>query len=502
LAVVIGVLLAVPSASQAATVSVTGGVVKYAAVAGRVSNINMQQSGATVTLSRVIATDEDPLTIVAPCTGTADTASCPNVGRVEVNAGDMSDRIEAAVGIPRVGISVPVIINGEEGNDALVGGAGEDTLDGGAGDDDLDGLGGDDNLLGRDGDDILKPNSGKDTVSGGDGIDTALFGLRNAPVFSLDNRANDGESNPAENDLIASDVENVDAGAFGGGVVTMTGDPRANKLSINGGRGDITGGEGSDVLEGGTLDDVIHARDGSPDTVICGAGTDTVEADTLDIVSPSCENVAVQPSPGGPFDDRPPLVAWGAPGAGDALSANNPTLLTATASDDRGVARVQFWDDDRLVCEDNAAPFECAYQPRGADVGRDTLSAIAIDGANQTTSVVRAVTVRRFSSSGLGLLLKPSRDRKAPYSFKASGRLLRPNPVSPSQGCSGEVTITAKSGTKTVKLQRIKLSRTCDYSATVKFGNRKPGKLRLIARFGGNDVMAEHSSPNRTIRLG
>jgi hypothetical protein len=177
-------------------------------------------------------------------------------------------------------------------------------------------------------------------------------------------------------------------------------------------------------------------------------------------------------------------------------------MLTADASDDRGVAKVQFWDDDRLLCEDTAAPFACPFQPRGGDVGRNTLLAIAVDGANQTTSTVRAVTVRRFSSPSLGLLLKPSRDKKAPYSFKASGRLLRPNTVSPSQGCSGEVTITAKSGTKTVKIQRTKLSRVCEYKVTLKFGSRKPGKLRLIARFGGNDVMSDHSSPNRTIRLG
>jgi hypothetical protein len=177
-------------------------------------------------------------------------------------------------------------------------------------------------------------------------------------------------------------------------------------------------------------------------------------------------------------------------------------MLAANASDDRGVARVQFYDDDRLLCEDTAAPFACGFQPRGGDVGRNTLIAIAVDGANQTTSVVRAVTVRRFSSSGLGLLLKPSRDRRKPYSFRASGRLLRPNTVSPSQGCSGEVTITAKSRAKTVKLQRAKLSRTCEYRMTLKFGNRKAGKLRLSARFGGNDVIAAHSSKNRTIRLG
>ena len=77
------------------------------------------------------------------------------------------------------------------------------------------------------------------------------------------------------------------------------------------------------------------------------------------------------------------------------------------ATDDRGLAKVQFLDDDRVVCEDLAAPYECAYQPRGGDVGRNTLVAIAVDTAGQTTSVVRAVTVRRFTSPGLSLSLRP-----------------------------------------------------------------------------------------------
>ena len=126
-----------------------------------------------------------------------------------------------------------------------------------------------------------------------------------------------------------------------------------------------------------------------------------------------------QASPGGPFDDRPPSVAWTAPAAAASLTANGATTLSVNASDDRGVARVQFLDDDRTVCEDTAAPYTCTYQPRGGDVGRNTLIAVAVDGANQTTSVPRPVTVRRFEPRELGIALRPSRDRTAPYSFRA-----------------------------------------------------------------------------------
>ena len=84
---------------------------------------------------------------------------------------------------------------------------------------------------------------------------------------------------------------------------------------MHAGKGNITGGDGADILEGASQDDTINSRDGSPDTVICNGGTDTVLADTLDTISPSCENVQVQATPGGAFDDRPPTLP-GRPRAG------------------------------------------------------------------------------------------------------------------------------------------------------------------------------------------
>ena len=79
---------------------------------------------------------------------------------------------------------------------------------------------------------------------------------------------------------------------------------------------------------------------------------------------------------------------------------------------------------------------------------------MAVDGAGQTTSLVRAVTVRRFTPKSLSLSLVPSRDRRAPYAFSLTGKLTRPDVVSPSQGCSGTVTITVKRGTKAISTKR------------------------------------------------
>lgn len=492
--------MAVPGTARAATISLDAGVLKFTAAAGTQSNVLITESGGVVTLARETG-DTDAFPLGGPCSATATTATCPGpITRIEIDVRDMSDRVTATSGDPLVGVPIAMTILGGDGNDALTSGGRADTIDGGPGDDDLDGSSGNDTLRGEDGNDELSPNTGTDSISGGDGIDTAAYGRRNAPVFfSLDAQANDGEA--GENDVIGADVENVE-GWTSSGVVTIGGDGRANHLEVVGGPGVITGGEGSDVLEGGPANDVIYARDSSPDTVICAAGTDTVSADTLDVISPSCENVSTQATPGGPFDDKPPLLAWTAPGAAAALNANDPTVLRVDASDDRGVAKVQFLDDDRVVCEDVAAPYECAYQPRGGDVGRNTLIAIAFDGANQTTSLVRPVTVRRFSSPGFSLSLRPARDRTAPYSFRATGTLRRPSTVAPSQGCSGRVVITAKRGSRTVGTTRTSLSRNCEYAVTVRFRSKVGSRIRLTAKFEGNDVLSSRSAASRTVRLG
>lgn len=508
LVVTFALFLALPASARAADVSVNGGVLRFTAAPGLVNNVTFAESPPGTVTVGVATANEDTLVAGAGCTPAGTTVVCSGVTSAVIDVGDESDRVTAAAVDDDNNIvyalAVPATITGGNGSDAIVGGTGADTIEGGAGNDDLDGFVGNDTLRGGDGNDELRPNTGTDTMVGGDGVDTAVYQRRISPIFSLDGLPNDGATVPApEGDLIGTDVENIEGSANEATqTITITGDGRANRLTASFGKATITGGEGSDILEGAPQDDTINSRDGSPDTVICNGGTDTVIADTLDTVSPSCENVQTQASPGGPFDDHPPTLVWSAPGVGVSLSANVATTLSVNATDDRGLLRVQFFDDDRLVCDDTTAPYSCAYQPRGGDVGRNTLIAVATDGAGQTSSVVRPVTVRRFTPKELGLALRPTRDRRAPYAFRLTGRVLRPDQVSPSQGCSGTITLTAKRGTKVIATKRATLSRTCEYKATFSFKTRAASRLRLQAKFGGNEVLSTISSKTKTARLG
>jgi hypothetical protein len=407
-------------------------------------------------------------------------------------------------------------VTGGEGNDDLSGGDGDDTLDGGNGEDFLSGDAGNDVLRGGAGDDVLFSDAGNDDVSGGSGVDSFQYdsstptGAAGPPVVvSLDDVANDqGSGTAGETDNVRADVESVlgPPSFFGASSADrLTGNAGANSLSGGGGNDVIDGLAGNDVLSGGDGDDTITARDGFADFVSCGAGNDTAIVDTLDRVE-DCENVQ-QADVGNANDvpeDRAPTVSFTAPGPGAVLPAGRSTL-TATATDDRGVAAVLFIDDERIVCTDNTAPYTCDYSPRGEDVGRNTLIVVAVDTAQQTATQSRSVIVGRFAPKGFTGTITPSRDAKAPFRFRTSGRLLLPAGVTAAQACrDGSVSVQVKAGAKTISTRRVEIKRDCSFVTTVTFKDRKrftkSGKLKFTLRFTGNLTLSRSTAVVRNLR--
>ena len=253
-------------------------------------------------------------------------------------------------------------------------------------------------------------------------------------------------------------------------------------------------------MSSGAGNDNVGVRDGFADRVACGPGADTVTADTLDVVSDTCEGVN-RADVGNANEDRPPAVEFTAPTGGATMSTSRPNALSATASDDRGVARVLFLDDERIVCSDASAPYTCAYTPRDQDIGRNTLAVMAVDTSEQTATAFRPVSVPLFTPRSLGAKTT-KRDRKAPFAFTTSGSLALPPGVSRGSGCNGRVTVQIKSGRKSVSKRTVRLSRRCRYRSSVRFRRLRAGKLSVTARFGGNRVLKAKSAKRSTVRAG
>ncbi|WP_445150784.1 hypothetical protein [Baekduia sp. Peel2402] len=239
-------------------------------------------------------------------------------------------------------------LHGGPGKDKLEGFKGDDVLDGGEGDDELYGGLDRDTIQGGGGNDIITPDYHTDfmadVVDGGPGIDTiesdysgSSLEVQKPISFTMGGGADDGR--PGENDdlrsierlklsqsptlYVGSDGDDylkvaqaTNAGDIRGGLGNddLNGADGAEKLDggpgddhLDGGFGDdvITGGPGKDNISGdlkagdcGPLwckypygNDIINAQDGEIDSIVCGFGTDVVNADANDVVDRDCETV-------------------------------------------------------------------------------------------------------------------------------------------------------------------------------------------------------------------
>jgi hypothetical protein len=238
--------------------------------------------------------------------------------------------------------------------------------------------------------------------------------------------------------------------------------------------------------------------------VSCGPGADTAVVDTLDSVSADCENVD-RAEVRNANDDAPPTVSFLGPAAGARLPTAGPTTLVADAADDKGIAKVDFLADGRPLCTATAPPFTCSFQPRGDDVGADTLIAIATDTAGQTATAIQVVDVDTFAAP-LSERVTPARDTRAPYRFRITGRLSLPPTVTVAQACTpGVVSVQVKAGSRTISTRRANLRRDCTYGLSVAFADRRrfgsARSLRFTARFAGNPLLKAAQATSRSGRI-
>ncbi|RKI08112.1 M20/M25/M40 family metallo-hydrolase [Corallococcus sp. AB030] len=103
--------------------------------------------------------------------------------------------------------------------------------------------------------------------------------------------------------------------------------------------------------------------------------------------------------PGLPTDTTPPTVSLTAPASG--ATVNGTTSITATASDNVGVSKVEFLVDGVVKGTIVSSPYSYAWDSRTVANGSHTVAAKAHDGSgNTTTTTARTVTVANVSTTG------------------------------------------------------------------------------------------------------
>jgi hypothetical protein len=167
-----------------------------------------------------------------------------------------------------------------------------------------------------------------------------------------------------------------------------------------------------------------------------------------------------------PRVNTPPVVRFRTPLSGTAVRGSQ--LIELDVADDAGNPRVSVFDDDGTICSLSGPPYRCTWTPTGADVGRATLLASAVDSDNRSTLGIVRVTVARFRAD----LTRRVKGRRV------SGRLVLPAAVERALGCRGDVTVRRGRTTREVALKR-----NCTYSA------RMPRRGRVRTRFEGNPTV-------------
>lgn len=156
---------------------------------------------------------------------------------------------------------------------------------------------------------------------------------------------------------------------FPGGPVTLSWSQKgATTISIDNGGGTVN-----------VVDNAINATAGSMTVNVTGTTTFTL---TATHPKRTTKTATVTVTLGA--DATPPTVSLAA--SPNPVVAPGSTTLTATASDNAGVSKVEFFRGATLVGTDTAAPFTQAVSFTTADIGTVAFTAKAYDAANNSTT--------------------------------------------------------------------------------------------------------------------
>jgi Ca2+-binding RTX toxin-like protein len=186
----------------------------------------------------IVSLDKGKNNVLVDLNGTMFTFKKDNVERVTLVGGDLADTLEVDQSVVKFSIFTRFLGNG--GDDTLIGGKERDLM------------------YGDDGNDTIISGDGTDTIVGGNGNDTIIAGNGQKVIYG----------GPGDDIISAGTGQGYIFGEDGNDTIT-TGDARfeifgnAGNDTINGhGRDTLWGGDGADVLSGGS-----ERHDGDPPQV-------------------------------------------------------------------------------------------------------------------------------------------------------------------------------------------------------------------------------------------
>jgi len=173
-----------------------------------------------------------------------------------------------------------------------------------------------------------------------------------------------------------------------------------------------------DLLVDGSLfvSDVTSPYSFAWDTSTLANGPHTLQAVATDAAGNSASTTAITVNVSNvPPDTTPPALAFGSPAAGATVAGT--TTVSANASDNVAVARVDLYLDAALYASKTAAPYTFAWNTLATTDGAHTLKLVAVDtagnSANTSVSVTVANVVNHAPVAGNDSFTAPFRARQS-----------------------------------------------------------------------------------------
>ena len=174
--------------------------------------------------------------------------------------------------------------------------------------------------------------------------------------------------------------------------------------------------------------------------------------------------------------------------------------VTVEPSARQGVASVDFFLGDRLVCHDTGAPFSCLIKPLATESGKQTLRVVVTDRAGLTGQDEREVQVPKAGPKQVQVTVKREALSRTRVRRTVSVAVIPPAGVSRAVACGGmRITALVRHRGRTVLNRQIKLDSTCRavvLRTTIDARKRGP-RYRASVRFGGSPVLATAQKTRR-----
>ncbi len=184
----------------------------------------------------------------------------------------------------------------------------------------------------------------------------------------------------------------------------------------------------------------------------------------------------------GAAGDTGPALGWGLAAPGDLSGDGQPDYLASTP----------FYNEGGL--QDNGRIYAFMSQPPATPTATSTPE----PGPTATATATPITGPPKRTKVSVHVAVKPKHDRRSPYRFTVSGRIV-PLSMSSSRSCGGRVSAQTKAGKKTVSTRRSTVGSGCRFTIKLVFAHPKrlgKGRLKVTVRFlGSQDYQRAQAKP-------